>query len=48
MEWDSAAPHIIVEEAGGQLVHAESLQSLRYNKESLVNPSFITFPIINY
>lgn len=47
MEWDTAAPHIIVEEAGGQLLQAESLQVLKYNKESLVNPGFITYPIIN-
>ncbi len=41
MEWDTAAAHIIVEEAGGSLVHFESREPLTYNKEDLLNPNFI-------
>jgi 3'(2'), 5'-bisphosphate nucleotidase len=41
MEWDTAAPQIIVEEAGGQLLDFNNLLPMSYNKESLVNPSFI-------
>jgi 3'(2'), 5'-bisphosphate nucleotidase len=40
MEWDTAAGHILVEEAGAIFQFAgESRQN--YNKESLVNPSFL-------
>lgn len=41
MEWDTAAPQIIVEEAGGSVLNGEYLTPLVYNKESLVNPGFI-------
>lgn len=39
-EWDTAAAHCIVEEAGGQIVKT-SMQPLLYNtKDSLLNPEF--------
>ena len=41
MEWDTAAPHIIVEEAGGSVLSIESGETLVYNKENLYNPEFI-------
>ena len=41
MEWDTAAGQIIVEEAGGALVDKMSLKSISYNRERLVNSSFI-------
>ena len=40
-EWDIAAGHIILEEAGGFLKTFEN-QSIKYNsKESLINPEFL-------
>ena len=41
MEWDTAAAQIILEEAGGWLVDADSKNPLAYNKEKLQNPYFI-------
>ena len=41
MEWDTAAAHIILQEAGGSVLEFESGQPLRYNKENLLNPFFI-------
>lgn len=41
MEWDTAAPQLIVEEAGGQIVDIKSGKALVYNKESLLNPHFL-------
>lgn len=42
-EWDTGAPHIIVEEAGGQILDGE-FNSLSYNcRESLKNPDFFVF-----
>jgi 3'(2'), 5'-bisphosphate nucleotidase len=38
-EWDTAAADIILHEAGGQLLQ-HSMQELKYNKQSLINPSF--------
>lgn len=46
MEWDTAAPQIIVEEAGGSVIEYQSNQPLRYNKESLVNPGLICYSIL--
>jgi 3'(2'), 5'-bisphosphate nucleotidase len=43
MEWDTAAAQIIVEEAGGRVIHAESAKDLEYNKEILKNPPFVVF-----
>ena len=43
-EWDTAAAQIIVEEAGGHFVQADSMQAMQYNtKESLINPYFFVF-----
>ena len=42
-EWDTAAAHCVLVEAGGHLVDLQ-LQPLLYNtKESLLNPSFLAF-----
>jgi 3'(2'), 5'-bisphosphate nucleotidase len=41
MEWDTAAPQVILEEAGGQLLELNTRQPLVYNKEDLRNPNFI-------
>ncbi len=41
MEWDTAAAHIIVEEAGGSVTIAGQQQALVYNKENLLNPHFL-------
>ncbi len=42
-EWDTAAAHCLVEEAGGRVTDL-SLHPLRYNtKESLLNPHFLVF-----
>ncbi len=43
MEWDTAAPHIILEEAGGGVVEFATGRPLRYNKQNLLNPDFIAF-----
>ena len=41
MEWDTAAGQCIVEEAGGKVLHSETLEPLEYNKEDLLNPWFL-------
>ena len=42
-EWDTAAAHCIVNEAGGQITKTD-LTELRYNtKDSLLNPEFFVF-----
>lgn len=41
MEWDVAAPQVIVEEAGGSVLHYETGKPLHYNKENLLSPWFI-------
>ncbi len=43
MEWDTAAPQIIIEEAGGKVINYDTNASMTYNKESLVNPGFIAY-----
>jgi 3'(2'), 5'-bisphosphate nucleotidase len=43
MEWDTAAGQVIVECAGGEVVNLDG-SPLAYNKESLVNPSFVARP----
>jgi 3'(2'), 5'-bisphosphate nucleotidase len=40
MEWDTAASHIILEEAGGKIAQVDG-HPLVYNKEELLNPHFI-------
>lgn len=39
-EWDTAAADIVLSEAGGKLVNCQ-LEALQYNKEVLLNPSFL-------
>ncbi|SMD34319.1 3'(2'), 5'-bisphosphate nucleotidase [Reichenbachiella faecimaris] len=41
MEWDTAAAHAIVTEAGGTVSIKESNQSVHYNKPNLLNPHFL-------
>ncbi|MBC6994196.1 3'(2'),5'-bisphosphate nucleotidase CysQ [Neolewinella lacunae] len=43
MEWDTAAAHAILLEAGGRMVDEETGKDLRYNKPSLLNPYFIAY-----
>lgn len=41
-EWDTAAAQVVLEEAGGVLLSAETLAPLSYNRtESLLNPFFV-------
>ncbi len=41
MEWDTAAPQIVLEEAGGQILEWHTRKPLIYNKMDLRNPNFI-------
>ncbi len=41
MEWDTAAAHAVVAEAGKKVLGFETGESLRYNKEDLLNPWFV-------
>lgn len=41
MEWDTAAAHAVVTEAGGQVVHTDLKTPVVYNKENLLNPFFV-------
>lgn len=43
MEWDTAAAHIILQEAGGKVLQYESREPLIYNKKELKNPFFLAF-----
>ncbi len=43
MEWDTAAAHILLEEAGGGIVEFATGRPLVYNKPSLLNPDFVAF-----
>lgn len=40
-EWDTAAAHVVVEAAGGEVLNAETGKSIQYNKQDLFNPFFI-------
>lgn len=40
MEWDTAAAHALLIELGINVIHAETDQPLKYNKENLLNPYF--------
>ncbi|MEQ9468772.1 MAG: 3'(2'),5'-bisphosphate nucleotidase CysQ [Ekhidna sp.] len=44
MEWDTAAAHVIVTEAGGRVVLDDETTPLEYNKENLLNPYFLVLP----
>lgn len=41
MEWDTAAAHGVCEGAGCRVIDINTKKELRYNKENLLNPSFI-------
>ncbi len=41
MEWDTAAPHAIVEAAGGQVLRADDGTALRYGRPDFSNPAFV-------
>ena len=43
MEWDTAAPQLILEEAGGSVLRYPDLEPLTYNKPELLNPWFLAF-----
>ncbi|GJM34271.1 MAG: 3'(2'),5'-bisphosphate nucleotidase CysQ [Saprospiraceae bacterium] len=43
MEWDTGAAHIVLEEAGGQVINEETKLPLSYNKENLLNPHFVAY-----
>lgn len=47
MEWDTAAAHIIVSEAGGSVTLVDEKTKLSYNKQNLLNPYFIVLPFEN-
>jgi len=42
MEWDTAAAHAVVEQAGGTVERPDG-ETLAYNKEELLNPHFVVF-----
>jgi len=42
MEWDIAAGQAIVEQAGGEIVEFKTQTTLKYNKQNLLNPRFVT------
>ncbi len=46
MEWDTAAAHAILNEAGGHILRYENLKPLQYNKEDLLNPHFVAIGAI--
>ncbi len=41
MEWDTAAAHAVAKFAGCKVLNYDSREELVYNKENLLNPSFI-------
>ena len=41
MEWDTAAAHAVVKEAGFEVTQYGTNEPLRYNKENLLNPYFL-------
>ena len=41
MEWDTGAAHAVALYAGRQVLNADTMQPLVYNKPDLLNPSFI-------
>lgn len=42
MEWDIAAGQTIVEESKGKIIKYKTKESIRYNKQNLLNPYFVT------
>jgi 3'(2'), 5'-bisphosphate nucleotidase len=47
MEWDTAAPQLILEEAGGMVLESINETPLAYNKANLLNPNFIAYGNLN-
>jgi 3'(2'), 5'-bisphosphate nucleotidase len=47
MEWDTGAAQIVLEEAGGKILHYDTGEPLVYNKENLLNPFFIAYGNVN-
>jgi len=43
MEWDIAAAQIILEAAGGALIRVDDKTTMKYNREDMLNPSFLAF-----
>lgn len=43
MEWDTAAADIVLLEAGGRMINAETGKLLQYNKPDLLNPHFLAY-----
>lgn len=43
MEWDTAAPHAVLNEIGLKVYRQGSDEELRYNKADLLNPHFICY-----
>ena len=41
MEWDTAAGQAIIEESKGRITKYKTKESIRYNKQNLLNPYFI-------
>ncbi len=41
MEWDTAASQAIVEYAGARILRIPDMLTMSYNKENLINPSFV-------
>jgi 3'(2'), 5'-bisphosphate nucleotidase len=41
MEWDTAAAHAVVNEAGIKVMEFRSDRELQYNKQNLLNPYFL-------
>ncbi len=47
MEWDTAAAHAVLLEAGGHLVDDNTGKELIYNKEVLRNPEFVAYGAVS-
>ena len=41
MEWDTAAAHAVAKYSGCKIFEAKTYNTLKYNKENLLNPFFI-------
>jgi 3'(2'), 5'-bisphosphate nucleotidase len=41
MEWDTAAGHVVAEQAGAVILRADNGLPMVYNKPNLLNPWFI-------
>ena len=40
-EWDTAPGQLMVEEFGGAVLRQDNLETMHYNKESMINPHFV-------